>query len=545
MKELKQITLKFTQNGSEFCLMTDGGAAQTDHVRLAAEWDGSRISVQVTTDTEIVLEELSAVFSHDFDESERIFLNGWQSWTDSIEHSIHGKMRGLDHVPRNILEKYALTQYGDYNFTPYPNTAGHLHGWTYGYFRCGEQFTLIGSLNERDGFTRIETDTPEAAVKLCKDCAGLHLHDSFRMDAIVLNGAEAQVFDGYFAALELPGIKAKPIFGYTSWYRRYADISEQKLIDDLLGLHSLDYRADVFQVDDGWATAVGDWFSVDKEKFPNGMDNVADAIRKAKQRPGIWLAPFVCEEKSEIFRDHKDWLVTDREGNFVKGGSNWSGFYALDIYHPGVRAYLRQVFDTVIHGWGYALLKLDFLYAACIQPRPDKTRGRIMADAMDFLRSITQDAEILGCGVPLGSAFGKVDYCRIGCDVSLDWDDKPYMRVMHRERISTKHSLLNSVFRRQLDGRAFLNDPDVFFLRRDRVGMPASQRQCLAEINALTGSVLFTSDDCAEYNDNQQMMLRRLMLLREAEVTAAELENDQLTLRFRRGEKEYTKQYPL
>ena len=41
------------------------------------------------------------------------------------------------------------------------------------------------------------------------------------------------------------------------------------------------------------------------------------------------------------------------------------------------------------------------------------------------------------------------------------------------------------------------------------------------------------------------MMLRRLMLLREAEVTAAELENDQLTLRFRRGEKEYTKQYPL
>lgn len=545
MKELKQITLKFTQNGSEFCLMTDGGAAQTDHVRLAAEWDGSRISVQVTTDTEIVLEELSAVFSHDFDESERIFLNGWQSWTDSIEHSIHGKMRGLDHVPRNILEKYALTQYGDYNFTPYPNTAGHLHGWTYGYFRCGEQFTLIGSLNERDGFTRIETDTPEAAVKLCKDCAGLHLHDSFRMDAIVLNGTEAQVFDGYFAALELPEIKAKPIFGYTSWYRRYADISEQKLIDDLLGLHSLDYRADVFQVDDGWATAVGDWFSVDKEKFPNGMDNVADAIRKAKQRPGIWLAPFVCEEKSEIFRDHKDWLVTDREGNFVKGGSNWSGFYALDIYHPGVRAYLRQVFDTVIHCWGYALLKLDFLYAACIQPRPDKTRGRIMADAMDFLRSITQDAEILGCGVPLGSAFGKVDYCRIGCDVSLDWDDKPYMRVMHRERISTKHSLLNSVFRRQLDGRAFLNDPDVFFLRRDRVGMPASQRQCLAEINALTGSVLFTSDDCAEYNDNQQMMLRRLMLLREAEVTAAELENDQLTLRFRRGEKEYTKQYPL
>ncbi|MBQ9907252.1 MAG: alpha-galactosidase [Oscillospiraceae bacterium] len=544
MNELKQITLKYTQNGSSFCLMTDGSAAQTGSVCFSADWDGGRLSVQVSASAEIVLEELSAVFAYAFDEEERIFLNGWQSWTDSVEHGIRGKMRGLDHLPRNILEKYALTQYGDYNFTAYPNQAGRLHGWTYGYLRRGEQFVLIGSLNEQDGFMRIETDTEAGTVSLFKDCEGLHLQGDYGMQAVILSGSEQAVFDGYFAALGLPPVKSEPIFGYTSWYRHYANISEQKIIDDLLGLHSLDYRADVFQVDDGWATAVGDWFSVDKEKFPNGMDNIADDIRKAKQRPGLWLAPFVCEEKSEIFREHKDWIVTDRQGEFVRGGSNWSGFYALDIYHPEVRAYLRQVFDTVIHAWGYALLKLDFLYAACIEPRPDKTRGMIMADAMDFLRSVTKDAQILGCGVPLGSAFGKVDYCRIGCDVSLDWDDKPYMRVMHRERISTKNSLLNSVFRRQLDGRAFGNDPDVFFLRRG-IGMPAAQKQCLAEINALTGSVLFTSDDCAEYNDNQQMMLRQLMRLRDAEVLSAEVQDGQLTIRFRRGGKEYTKQYPL
>ena len=545
MKELKQITLKYRQNGSSFCLMTDGSAARTDAVRLSAEWDGNALRVQVSAETEIVLEELSAELAHPFAEEERIFLNGWQSWTDSTEHTIRGRMRGLDHLPRNILEKYALTQYGDYNFVSYPNQMGHLHGWTYGYIRHGETFTLIGSLNERDGFTRIETDAEAGTVRLIKDCAGLHMTGSFGMAVQILSGSEREVFDGYFAALGLPPVTAEPVFGYTSWYRHYADISEQKIIDDLLGLHSLDYHADVFQVDDGWATAIGDWFSVDKEKFPNGMDNIADAVRKAKHLPGLWLAPFVCEEKSEIFRDHKDWLVTDPEGNFVRGGSNWSGFYALDIYHPEVRAYLRQVFETVIHAWGYGLLKLDFLYAACIQPRQDKTRGRIMADAMDFLRENTEGALLLGCGVPLGSAFGKVDYCRIGCDVSPEWDDKPYMRVMHRERISTKHSLLDSVFRRQLDGRAFRNDPDVFFLRRNRIGMSVPQKQCLAEINALTGSVLFTSDDCAEYNDNQQMMLRQLMLLREAEVLSAELRNGQLTIRFLRGGKEYTKQYPL
>ncbi len=28
---------------------------------------------------------------------------------------------------------------------------------------------------------------------------------------------------------------------------------------------------------------------------------------------------------------------------------------------------------------------------------------------------------ILGCGVPLMPAFGKVDFCRIGADVDLEW----------------------------------------------------------------------------------------------------------------------------
>ena len=545
MQTLTRIRLTFKQNGAPFWLMTDGSPVQTDKVRFSAAFSGERLTLRVQADEEIELMSFSAVFEHAFSEEERIFLNGYQSWTDSTEHSIRDKMRGLDHIPEKIVKKYAFTQYGDYNFQEYQNTAGILHGWTYGYIRSGEQYILIGSLNENTGFTCIETDTENDMVTLKKDCAGLHLTGEYTMEMLIARGSETDVFNAYFDALDLPPVTAKPIFGYTSWYRHYQEISEQKLLNDLLGLHGADYKADVFQIDDGWQTAVGDWLSVDAEKFPNGMQNMADAIHAAGHRAGIWLAPFVCEENSDIFRDHKDWLVIGPDGDFVKGGSNWSGFYALDLYNEDVREYLRTVFDTVINEWDYQLLKLDFLYAVCIQPRKDKTRGQIMADAMDFLREITKGAQILGCGVPLGASFGKVDYCRIGCDVSLDWDDKPYMRVMHRERISTKHSLLNSVFRRQLDGRAFCNDPDVFLLRHDNIVMTTQQKQCLAEINALTGSVLFTSDDCAEYNENQEAMLRRLMLLRGSVVTAAALSGDALTLRFTRGGREYTKQYTL
>ena len=168
-----------------------------------------------------------------------------------------------------------------------------------------------------------------------------------------------------------------------------------------------------------------------------------------------------------------------------------------------------------------------------------------MADGMSFLREIAGDAFILGCGVPLASAFGKVDYCRIGCDVSLDWNDKPHMRLMHRERVSTKNSILNSVFRRQLNGRAFLSDPDVFLLRTDSNSMTAEQRQCLAEVNALTGSVLFTSDNIAEYGEEQFSVLSRSMKLRDADIISADASSEELRIRFALGDKKFIRKYNI
>ena len=113
--------------------------------------------------------------------------------------------------------------------------------------------------------------------------------------------------------------------------------------------------------------------------------------------------------------------------------------------------------------------------------------------------------------MPLGSAFGKVDYCRIGCDVGLDYDDKLYMRIIHRERVSTKYSMRNTVFRRQLSGRAFWNDPDVFLLRHDNISLTWEQRETLATVNSQFGGVLFTSDDVSGYDEKQQDVLARTL----------------------------------
>ena len=248
------------------------------------------------------------------------------------------------------------------------------------------------------------------------------------------------------------------------------------------------------------------------------MKSVCDLIHSRGMRGGLWLAPFVCETKSEIFKNHQDWIRKDKEGNLVKCGSNWSGFYALDLYNPEVVAYLENVFDTVLNQWGFDMVKLDFLYAADRVPTAEKTRGQQMCEAMDLLRRLCGNKLILGCGVPLAPSFGKVDFCRIGCDMGLDWDDKPYMRLLHRERISTKNTICDSIYRRGLNGRAFLNDPDVFLLRDENIKLTEKQKNQLATVNGLFGSLWFTSDNCKLYTKEKVETFLRVLELHNAKV---------------------------
>lgn len=144
-----------------------------------------------------------------------------------------------------------------------------------------------------------------------------------------------------------------------------------------------------------------------------------------------------------------------------------------------------------------------------------------MCDAMDFLRECCKDKIILGCGVPLAPAFGKVDFCRIGCDVALSWDKKPFSR----EDVSTQSTLTSTIFRRHLDSRAWLNDPDVILLRDNNIKLTLPQREIIAKINSLCGNLLFVSDDVSTYTEKQKKIFLDTITSEKAIINYAEFIN--------------------
>ena len=287
---------------------------------------------------------------------------------------------------------------------------------------------------------------------------------------------------------------------------------------------------------------------MDEKKFPIGLEPVVKDIHRAGFIAGIWLAPFVCERRSAVYREHPEWLLR-HNGKVWKCSPNWSGSYSLDFDHPGVQAYLTRVFERVFGEWGFDLVKLDFLYAAAPfgsevnRSVPlGESRAARMIRALDILRKLCGDKLIIGCGVPLMPAFGRVDYCRIGPDMGLDWDGLPFMRLTHRERISAKHSISNTIFRRQLNGRTFGSDPDVFFLRDRNLLLSEKEKEYLAAVNALCGSVWLTSDDPNTYDVGKIALYKKLARMRDA--GNIRIDPDTLDVCGELDGKEFTFRYP-
>ena len=475
-----------------------------EDIEIITENGGKKVTVKALKD--VTLD--SAVIPVEFKKSRRssVFVNGYQSWTATKEYVAADdllateRQRNLDRLPNFVVKGYSFKSYGSQFFHKADNSS--LLGVDYAYVK-GKEEIFIGNLNYKNAYLLIEIHKKKDRILLLSDVEGKKLSagESFTVFDFITDKSAEKGQKIYFDRLT-PKSREK-LFGYTSWYNHYQDISEEKILD---ALDKADDRFDLFQIDDGFETFVGDWLNIDKKKFPNGLKGIVDKIHERNMKAGIWLAPFAAEKNSEFIKEHPDLIASYENGAFIPAGSNWSGFYALDLNKPAAVEYVRKVL-RFYREQGFDFFKLDFLYATNLKPILGKTRSETAEFAYSVLAEELKDKIILGCGATLSNGFEKFDFMRIGPDVSLVFDDVWYMRLMHPERISTKTTLQNTIYRSAMDGKAFLNDPDVILLRDENISLTVKQRYALAKINALFGSLLMTSDNPKTYDEKKNAVL--------------------------------------
>lgn len=480
---------------------------------------------------------------YEYPQDSKFFANGFQSWTDTKEFAKNELMADEGIVGKGLFGKspFGMNLVGNYTFVEQSKECGVFHSNSFAYVRNEKNIDFFGSLNDRTGYTIIYADMNKNTLRFSKDVEGITISEPYELlDLYFDNGGYDEVFDRYFAKMNVKPLTDKKIKGYTSWYNYYQKINEKIILRDLDAISEKTDKVNTFQIDDGYQTAVGDWLSINKTKFPNGMKPIVEKIHAKGWQAGLWLAPFGAQKGSKLASEHSDWLVKGKNGKPIMVGANWGGFYAIDIDNTDARAYIKNVFDTVLNDWDFDLVKLDFLYATAVVPLHNKTRGQLAYESIDFLRECVGNKQILGCGVQQMPCFGKVEYMRIGADMDLGWKHKFFRNLTHREDVSTPNAIHNSVYRRCLNNRAFLCDPDVFLLRRSNIKFTFEQQKVLAKFIKLFGSVLFMSDNVDEYDDEQMAVFNDTLADDDMQIVAINETNNKLFIDYTQNGEPHT-----
>ena len=297
---------------------------------------------------------------------------------------------------------------------------------------------------------------------------------------------------------------AAPPTGWCSWYCFGPRVTAQQVLDNLDVIAKQFPSLKYVQIDDGYQSAMGDWLSTGAA-FGGNVRTVLDQIRRRGFQPAIWVAPFVAEESSTLFKDHPDWFIKDERGAPLRsdrvtfGGWRRGPWYALDGTSPPVQEHLEQLFRTMRNEWGCTYFKLDANFWGAMHGGrfhdPAATRIEAYRRGMAAILRGSGDAFILGCNHPIRPSIGVVHGSRSSNDIRRTWD-----RVASTAR--------QNLARNWQNGTLWWNDPDAVVVSGE---LSDSEAQFHATAIYACGGMVLSGDDLTRIPSARAAMLRKLL----------------------------------
>ena len=474
----------------------------TDAVKLTREWNGDlcRSSIRNIGNAPLRLKEIVLFeIEHSLPLETRLYGEGFQMLSQTggtlaspvdyggYTDARHYKMP----IPENARAFYGMMTLAE------PDGMHNLLAFT-SCRRFNGQFFL------RDGSLEVVIDTE-----------GLELRpgETWELEEFTFHKAtdRGQVLEGLGRRLAKnhPPLRFdSPPAGWCSWYCFGPRVTAQQVLDNLDFIARNAPNLKYIQIDDGYQPAMGDWLETGKA-FGGDVRGVLQKIRERGFEPSIWVAPFIAEEKSNLFQQHPDWFVKDPDGKPLRSDKvtfgGWrsikekSGWYALDGTQPDAQRHLETVFRTMRNDWGVTYFKLDANFWGAMHGGrfydPRATRIEAYRRGMRSVIKGAGGAFILGCNHPIWASMGLIHGSRSSNDIKRIWDR--FERTA-RENLS----------RNWQNGRLWWNDPDAVCLTGD---LPQNEFEFHATAIYATGGMILSGDDLTKISPDRLAMLKKLL----------------------------------
>jgi len=472
----------------------------------------------------------------------RVFRNGYQSWspTGSVtlgEHVDPSRTVTGDPVMDDVVGFARRVHHAD----PAVAAAGEVRSECVTVVRGAEADApcqLVGFLGgaTHDGTLRLSA-LDDGGIEVIAEAylggavlapGGVRVLHDVVVDQGPLASPLLEAWAGAVGRAENARVSAPFQVGWCSWYHYFHSLTEDHVRSNLA--LAGDWPFEVFQVDDGYQAAIGDWLTTN-DKFSSGVDRLAADISGAGYTPGIWMAPFLAASDSAVLRDHPQWAACDAAtGEPLMGWWNpdWGGFMGtLDTTSPEVQQHLADTAAALVD-MGYDYLKLDFTCVPALDggrwADPTRTPAeRVRAGYEAIRRGAGDDTFILACGAPLGPVVGVVDGMRIGPDVAPSWDRLDEFAMPGYEDVSpaTAMAWRSTLARSFMHRKLWLNDPDCIMLRTRETALSPEAARAWALAVGVSGGMAIVSDDLALLGPAEGAVLDEALALGRASDAAA------------------------
>jgi alpha-galactosidase len=419
----------------------------------------------------------------------RFFKNGFHSWelSQAVPIDVGENLSHFYSVLRNVESSESLTL-GFVTMADQFSTIA-VHGRE----PENSRLSLVVATSHADGVPVTEKDaivSEELLILYGKD-ARRNLEQYLDFVSVRMN------------ALKWANIPA----GWCSWYFYYTMPDEGEIIENTEFLAKrFGNQLEWIQIDDGYQMRVGDWG--ENNRFAGGLASLVKDIHEKGYKAGVWTAPFVASEHSDIFKDKVEWFVRDAQNIPTVVGENplWLGnYYALDLTNPQVIKHIKKVFRNLKND-GFEYFKIDFLYhAAQLGQRYDSkiTRAQAIRQGLEAIREVVGDDLILGCGAPLGPCVGIVNMMRIGTDIGTNW--------RYEWGGGVYECSVNTMTRAAMHGRWWINDPDCVLVRQNDNELTENEVKLWLSIVALSGGAVLMSDRMVEVSEERLSLLDKIL----------------------------------
>lgn len=152
--------------------------------------------------------------------------------------------------------------------------------------------------------------------------------------------------------------KTRPIL-VNNWEATYFKFNTEKIED--IAKVGKELGIELFVLDDGWFgkrnnddSSLGDW-SVNKQKLPNGLNDLANRVNNIGLQFGLWFEPEMVSPNSDLYRAHPDWCLHVPNRSRSEGRNQ----LILDLSRKDVCDYIIKSISDILINVNISYVKWD------------------------------------------------------------------------------------------------------------------------------------------------------------------------------------------